>query len=38
MYVSIIDYDEFVCGMGGGDEGDAHVALFVFSYYVYRVD
>lgn len=27
-YISIVDYDEFVCGMGGGDEGDAHVAFF----------
>lgn len=26
-YISIIDYDEFICGMGGGDEGDAHVAF-----------
>jgi hypothetical protein len=32
-YISIIDYDEFICGMGGGDEGDAHVCLlFSFSY------
>lgn len=33
-YISIVDYDKFVSRMGGGDEGDAHVALSLLSQYV----
>ena len=34
-YISIVDYDKFVSGMGGRDEGDAHAAFSFFPQYVY---
>lgn len=26
-YIAIVDYDDFVCGVSGGDDGDTHVSF-----------